>query len=64
MRKKTVALVLMFVIMAGSIYATAAPVTVNPGEPVYLEDYLESLAGTSMVIGDPVPGTGGGGGYD
>jgi len=60
-KSKTVALLVLVIIMFGAVYATSAPVVVSPGASVSLYGFLESLCGTSVVFGDPVPGSGPGG---
>ena len=64
MRSKTVALLVLVIIMFGAVYATSAPVVVSPGAPVGLYGFLNSLCGTSVVFGDPIPGGGIPGGDD
>lgn len=61
-KSKTVALLVLVIIMFGAVYATSAPVVVSPGAPVGLYGFLNSLCGTIVVFGDPVPGSPGSGG--
>jgi hypothetical protein len=59
---KTVAFVVLLVIMAGSIYATSAPTTIAADLPTGLFEFFFSLGGAPVALADPVdggPGTGG-----
>lgn len=62
MKCKTVAFVVLLIIMAGAFYATSTLIEVAPDEPVSLYDFVNSLLGTCAALGDPVPGTGSSGG--
>ena len=62
MKSKTVAFVVLLVIMAGAFYATSTPIEVSSDESVSLYDFVNSLLGTCSALGDPVPGTGSAGG--
>ena len=62
MKSKTVAFVVLLIIMAGAFYATSAPIEVSVEGPVSLLDFFGSLCGTSVALCDPVPGSGGSGG--
>ncbi len=61
---KTVAFVVLLVIMAGSIYATSAPTTIAADLPTGLFEFFFSLGGAPMALADPVPGGSGTGGCD
>lgn len=61
MKGKTVAFVILLVILAGSIFATSAPVTFVADLPVSLFEFF-SMLGIPMALADPVGGGGGGGG--
>lgn len=62
MRKKTVALVILLVLMAGTICVTSAPLAVAPGASVGLYGFVTSICGPVAVFADPVPGGSSGGG--
>lgn len=62
MKSKTVALLVLLIVMAGAFYATSAPIEVSVEGPVSLFDFFGSLCSTSVVLCDPVPGTGSSGG--
>ena len=62
MKSKTVAFVVLLIIMTGALYATSTPIEVSSDEPVSLYDFVNSLLGTSAALGDPVPGSGSAGG--
>ena len=62
MKGKTVAFVVLLVILAGSIYATSAPTTIAADLPTGLFEFF--LGGTPMALADPVPGGSGSGGND
>lgn len=62
MKGKTVAFVVLLVIMAGSIFATSVPTTIAADLPTSLFEFFCSLGGTPVALADPVPGGGGPGG--
>lgn len=63
MRKKTAALVVLLVIMAGACYATSAPLSVAPSASFSLYGFLNSFGSTAVTFaGDPVGGGGDPGG--
>lgn len=62
MKSKTVALLVLLIVMAGTLHATSASIEVSSDEPMSLYDVFASLFGTNVVLCDPVPGTGGSGG--
>lgn len=64
MRKKTTALLVLLLVMAGACYVTSVPLTVAPGMPLSLFSFLSSFGGTAVAFADPVPGSGGAGGDD
>jgi len=59
---KTVAFVVLLVIMAGSIFATSVPTTIAADLPTSLFEFFCSFGGTPVALADPVPGGGGPGG--
>lgn len=61
-RKKTAALVVLLLVMAGACYVTSVPLTVAPGMPLSLFGFLSSFGGMAVTFADPVPGGGAGGG--
>jgi len=62
-RRKTVALVVLLLVMVGACYVTSAPLTVAPGMPLSLFGIMSSFGGTAVAFaGDPVPGGGSAGG--
>jgi len=61
-RRKTVALVVLLLVMVGACYVTSAPLTVAPGMPLSLFGFLSSFGGTAVALCDPVPGGSNGGG--
>ena len=61
MRKKTAALIVLLLVMAGAFYVTSPALSVAPGASFSLNGFIGSLTGTSMALADPVPGTGSGG---
>jgi hypothetical protein len=63
-KSKTVAFVVLLIMMTGALYATSTPIEVSSDEPVNLYNFVNSLLGTSTALGDPVPGTGSSGGDD
>ncbi len=64
MKGKTVAFVVLLVIMAGSIYATSAPTTIAADLPASLLEFFSSLGGAPVAFADPVGGGPGSGGND
>jgi len=62
LKSKTVAFVVLLIIMAGAFYATSTPIEVSSDEPMSLYDFVSSLLGTCAALCDPVPGTGSSGG--
>jgi hypothetical protein len=62
MKGKTVAFVVLLVIMAGSIYATSVPTTIAADLPTGLLEFFCSLGGAPVALADPVSGGGGTGG--
>jgi hypothetical protein len=63
-KSKTVAFVVLLIMMTGALYAISTPIEVSSDEPVSLYDFVNSLLETSTALGDPVPGTGSAGGDD
>jgi hypothetical protein len=63
-KSKTVALLVLLIVLAGTLHATSAPIEVSSDEPMSLYDIFAFLFGTSVALGDPVPGSGGSGGDD
>jgi hypothetical protein len=61
---KTVAFVVLLVIMAGSVYATSVPTTIAADLPTSLFEFFSSLGGAPVALADPVGGGGGTGGND
>lgn len=61
MGKKTAALMVLLLVMAGAYYVTSSALSVAPGASLSLFEFLSSLTGISMVLADPVPGGGPGG---
>ncbi len=61
MKGKTVAFVVLLVIMAGSIFATSASTTFIADLPTGLFEFFCSLGGAPVALADPVPGGGSGG---
>lgn len=61
-RRKTVVLVVLLLVMVGACYVTSAPLTVAPGMPLSLFGILSSFGGTAVTFADPVPGGGSAGG--
>lgn len=63
LKGKTVALLVLLVIMVGAFFVTSEySTTVVPGKQESSFSFLESLCKTIVVLGDPVPGGSGGGG--
>jgi len=62
MKSKTVALLVLLIIMAGAFYATSAPIEFSADVPISLFDIFNSICGTSVALCDPVPGSGSSGG--
>lgn len=62
LRKKTAALMLLLLVMAGACYVTSSPLSVAPGAALSLNGFLGSFLGTIAALADPVPGGIGGGG--
>ena len=63
MGKKTAALMVLLLVMAGAYYVTSSALSVAPGATFSLNVFLSSLTGINMALADPVDGTGPGG-YD
>lgn len=61
MRKRTAALILLLLVMAGACYVTSPALSVAPGAAFSLNGFISSITGMSMALADPVPGTGSGG---
>jgi len=61
---KTVAFVVLLVIMAGSVYATSVPTTIAADLPTSLFEFFSLLGGAPVALADPVGGGGGTGGND
>jgi len=64
LKGKTVAFVVLLVIMAGSIYATSAPTTIAADLPTSLFEFFSYIGGAPVALADPVPGGGSGGDGD
>ena len=65
MKVKTVAFVILLIVMAGAVYATSVqPTFIISNQPVGLIEFLSNLGSTVMGLCDPVPGGGGSGGND
>ena len=62
MRKKTVALVILLVLMAGTICMTSATLAVSPSASVNLYGFITSICSPVVAFADPVPGGSSGGG--
>ena len=60
---KTVAFVVLLILMAGTVYATSVqPTFIVSNQPVGLIEFLSNLGSVVMGLCDPVPGGGGTGG--
>lgn len=63
MRRKTVAFVILLVVLASAYCITSVShMTVAMDGPLTLFDFFKALGTTAMVLGDPVPGGSGSGG--
>ncbi len=62
MRKKTAALMVLLLVMAGACYVTSAPLSVAPSASLSLNSFFNSFFGSVVAFADPVPGGGGPGG--
>ena len=56
MGKKTAALMVLLLVMAGAYYVTSSALSVAPGASLSLFEFISSLTGVSMALADPVSG--------
>lgn len=56
MGKKTAALMVLLLVMAGAYYVTSSALSVAPGASLSLYEFISSLTGVSMALADPVSG--------
>ena len=61
MRKKTAALIILLLAIAGACYMTSPALSVAPGATFSLNGFISSLTGMIMAFADPVSGGGSGG---
>ena len=62
MRKKTIAFVILMVLLASTFFAASAqPATFIGEAPAGFCGFIASLGGSVVVLADPVPGGGPGG---
>jgi len=54
--KKTAALMVLLLVMAGAYYVTSSALSVAPGASLSLFEFISSLTGVSMALADPVSG--------
>ena len=65
MKVKTIALVVLLVLSAGTVLLTSVQPAILGTETVSgFFDILSSFSGTIVGLADPVPGGGGSGGYE
>ena len=62
LRKKTVAFLVLLVVMANAFYVVSETLTTAPVEPFSLCSFIEAFGKTAVAYADPVPGGGGSGG--
>ena len=64
MRGKTVALLVLLILIGGAVYATSVQTTfVLSNQPVSLMEFVSNMMRTVVGLCDPVPGGGSSGGY-